>query len=76
MQCKGTRVNVMSYFEEGHSRARRCTRKATRAINFGLKGAATINGWRPLCDLCADEYVGYKSVPIEKTGILEIETEQ
>lgn len=74
MQCKGSRVNVMSYFEEGHKRVRQCERKATHAIAFGSKAAATINGWRPLCDLCADEYVGYKSVSIEKTGILELET--
>jgi hypothetical protein len=76
MQCRGTRVNVMSYFEEGHRRTQQCQRTATHAIGFGLKGAATINGWRPLCGLCANEYVGYKAVPIEKTGILELETQK
>jgi hypothetical protein len=74
MQCKGSRVNVMSYFEEGHKRARQCERKATHAIAFGSKAAATINGWRPLCALCANEYVGYRTVPIEKAGLTQSET--
>ncbi len=73
MQCKGNRVNIMNYFDGSGRRTYPCPRDATHAIKFGPGASAVVNGWRPLCRICADGYVGYTVVPINETCLKGVE---
>ena len=64
IKCAGSRRNLGEAFGFGGLKVVPCKFDADTAVKMGQRAVRTINGYRPLCWICAREYSDYKCMPI------------
>ena len=69
VNCYDYKANPANLFGHGGPRAVRCGRDAKYAIKMGEKDANTINGFRPVCEICKSQYAGWTVIKIEDANL-------
>ena len=69
IKCAGWRRNLGEAFGFGGPTVVPCKFDADTAVKMGEQAVQTINGFRPVCWICAREYSGYKCLPIAEAEL-------